>query len=1055
MKQRTGLMIMTIVIASVTWAAMAFAATTHLPSIGNVKSPRRIAIDTQGSLYVTGSDGLLLCTADGVCKNAIVKDGLSAVAVDQSGMIYVGSEEKKAVLVYNRDFTFSHNLGSGTVEFDRPNDIAIDGAGRIYVVDSLKNTVSVFEPTGEPAFTFGGYGNGNGTFTFPTAIAINDTAAEIYVTDLQRQADNASGARISVFDKNGTFKRAIGKSGQAMGQITRPIGVAVDLKTGKLYVADAFQNAVLIVDQTTGLFTTALYDATAGRTLATPQGVAIGKNGIVYIASSNGGSIELYGLDGYVTMDATPGSLAFTATQFGAAPASQTLTIANTGSGTVNWTAGTDQSWLTLSSPAGSAGPAGSGALEAGVDIVGLAPGAYTATITLTSDSGLIDAIPVSLTISPAPSISLSGELLAFTAAKNSTVPSQAVTISIANASALSWTAVSDANWLGIAPSAGNTTTAAAVSVSTAGLATGSYTGHITVSAPGAIGSGSQITVNLTIQPGTRIAVSTNVAGAAFTLSGPANYSGSGQNWSVEDVLSGSYSITYDAVKGYEKPSSQTLTLGATGEIVFTGTYASDAVLPVLTLSTLVDGSYTNNATLNLAGTATDNLTLSGVTVNGVDVTVNADGSFSQAVQLALGANLVTTVATDSAGNTATDSRTIVLDQSAPVITVSGPSDNSVVNASNQTIAGSVDKASTVSVEVLGGNAAPATMTGNAFSLPVALAYGQNTVQVTATDLAGNFGTVKRTVILDNINPTLAVTYPAQDLTVNQPTITLQGTVADLTGTTVTVTLDGTNYMPSVANGVFQQQLTFAAEKTYAVMVTASDAAGNTTTVQRNAIYAITPTGVSPASLSFGSQLVNTASEAQTVVVRNSGAAMAISKISIGGDDSKHFVQTNDCPASLPSGASCTVTVTFKPTTVKATMSADLSVKGEAKDTSWSVPLSGSVASAVSSVSLSPATLSFGNQAIKTSSAAQTVTVTSTGTASMQIKDIRISGDKKEQFAQTNDCPAELAANASCTISVIFKPTQTRSAMSANLMVNGVDTSTSRSITLTGNGTRK
>jgi len=1061
MKQRLGLM-MIIIMATATWATMAFAASTHLPSISNVKNPGRIALDVQGNLYVTGNDGVLFCNTKGECSTAIRREGLSSIALDATGRIYVGLEEKNAVLVYNKDFTFSHNLGSGAVPFKRPSDIAIDGTGRIYVVDSLNNKVLVFEPTGELAFSFGGYGAGNGAFTFPTALAVNDASSEVYVTDLQAQSDGGSGARIQVFDKSGGFIRSFGKYGQVTGSMTRPAGIAVDSKTGTLYVVDAFQNAVLIVSSADGSISGALYDLTAGRAMVTPQGVAFGANGIVYVACANSNSIEKYGVDGYVTMDATPASLAFSGTQFGAVSAIQSISIANTGSGSVNWTASKDQSWLmiggqaaTVSSIAGSTGPAGSSALEAGVDITSLAPGTYTGNIVVSSDLGLVNTIPVSLTVSPAPTVSLVGDVLNFTAIKNGVVSAQTAKIVIANASALSWTTGSDAAWLSMAPSAGTTTTTAAVSISTAGLVSGSYTGHLTVNAPGALGTGSQITVNLTIQPSTKIAVTTNVAAASFTLSGPATYSGSGQNWSVEDAVPGSYSIAYAAVPGYEKPSSQALTLGTSGEIAFNGTYVSDTQRPVLMLSTLADGSYTNNGTLNLTGTATDNLTVAGVTVNGAETVVNADGSFSQALQLAAGANLITTTATDSAGNTATDSRTIVLDQTAPTVTVSGPSDNSVTNAPNQTVAGQVDKTSQVTVQMNGGDLLPAVMTGNAFSLPVALAYGQNTIQVTATDLAGNFGTVKRTVVLDNINPTLAVTYPDQDMTTYQPGLTLQGTVADLTGTMVTVTHDGIDYMPSVVNGLFEQQLAFTTEKTYAVMVTASDAAGNTTTVQRNVIY-IVPSVISPASLSFGSQLVNTASAAQTVVVRNTGtASMAISRISISGDDSKHFSQTNDCPAALSPNASCTVTVTFKPTSVKTAMSATLTVKGSSKDASWSVPLSGSVTSAVASISLSPASLSFGSQLIKMSSAAQVVTVTSTGNSLMQIKDIRISGEKKDQFEQTNDCPAALAAGASCKVSVIFKPTMKKSAMSANLKVNGIDSAASKSITLTGTGTRK
>ena len=71
------------------------------------------------------------------------------------------------------------------------------------------------------------------------------------------------------------------------------------------------------------------------------------------------------------------------------------------------------------------------------------------------------------------------------------------------------------------------------------------------------------------------IAVSTNLAGATFTLSGPDSYSGSGTSLSQAGAPAGSYTITYGTVPGYSTPASQTQILEAGGSIGFTGTYTS------------------------------------------------------------------------------------------------------------------------------------------------------------------------------------------------------------------------------------------------------------------------------------------------------------------------------------------------------------------------------------------------------------------------------------------------------------------------------------------------
>ena len=269
-----------------------------------------------------------------------------------------------------------------------------------------------------------------------------------------------------------------------------------------------------------------------------------------------------------------------------------------------------------------------------------------------------------------------------------------------------------------------------------------------------------------------------------------------------------------------------------------------DTAPPALVISTLPDGSYTNSATLNIAGTVLDPTSTPSLTVNSNSVPLNADGSFSQVVTLATGTNAITTEARDLAGNSAVDVRAIVFDPNAPQLMVTAPPDNSVTNVAEVTVIGTVDERSRVDISVKDIVVAGADAPGGLFSWPVTLEYGVNTIVVTATDLAANSSMDKRTVMLDNINPSLAVTNPAQDITTDQPGILLQGTVSDLTALTVTIAMDSATYTPAVTSGAFEQQLTFTSAKTYAASVTAVDAAGNTTTVQRNINYAPATTGL-------------------------------------------------------------------------------------------------------------------------------------------------------------------------------------------------------------------
>ena len=99
-------------------------------------------------------------------------------------------------------------------------------------------------------------------------------------------------------------------------------------------------------------------------------------------------------------------------------------------------------------------------------------------------------------------------------------------------------------------------------------------------------------------------------------------------------------------------------------------------------------------------------------------------------------------------------------------------------------------------------------------------------------------------------------------------------------------------------------------------------------------------------------------------------------------------------------------------------------------------------------VNFSSSNLTFGNQQINSTSAAQTVTLTNTGTATLNIISIVASGD----YAQTNTCGASVAAAGSCTISVTFIPTATGTRTGA-ITVTDSASGSPQIVNLTGNGT--
>jgi hypothetical protein len=209
------------------------------------------------------------------------------------------------------------------------------------------------------------------------------------------------------------------------------------------------------------------------------------------------------------TLGVSPASLSFTAEQ-GSNPAEQTLTISNTGTGTLAWTATEPIPWLVGSPGSGSLGAGQSAPMAVSVNTAGLAPGSYSGTITVTSPGATNSprAIAVSLTVTPpapVPALGVSPTSLSFTAEQGSNPASQALTISNTGTGTLTWTANEPIPWLVGSPGSGSLgagqSASMAVSVNTAGLAPGNYTGTITVTAPGATGSPRTTAVSLTVTP--------------------------------------------------------------------------------------------------------------------------------------------------------------------------------------------------------------------------------------------------------------------------------------------------------------------------------------------------------------------------------------------------------------------------------------------------------------------------------------------------------------------------------------------------------------------------
>jgi len=175
---------------------------------------------------------------------------------------------------------------------------------------------------------------------------------------------------------------------------------------------------------------------------------------------------------------------------------------------------------------------------------------------------------------------------------------------------------------------------------------------------------------------------------------------------------------------------------------------------------------------------------------------------------------------------------------------------------------------------------------------------------------------------------------------------------------------------------------------------------------------------LSPTSLVFPLQIVGVPSAPQAITLTNTGgASLAISIITTSGLNSGDYSQTNNCAASVSPGASCFIYVTFTPTGT-GTRIGTVFIGDNATGGSQSVTVTGTSYAPAPVVSVSPTSLSFPGQIVRTQSAAQTILLGNIGNAPLALGSITATGD----FAQRNSCGASLNAGANCSINVTFIP---------------------------------
>jgi hypothetical protein len=278
-------------------------------------------------------------------------------------------------------------------------------------------------------------------------------------------------------------------------------------------------------------------------------------------------------------------------------------------------------------------------------------------------------------------------------------------------------------------------------------------------------------------------------------------------------------------------------------------------------------------------------------------------------------------------------------------------------------------------------------------------------------------------------------------------------TISDATaGATVYYTTDGTT--PTAASTKYTAPITVGATETLKAVAMAS---GFSLSAVGSASFTVNlPAAAFPSNtntLQFPLTVVGASSAVQAVTFKNTGkAVLTITSFALGGTNASSFViSAQTCGSSLAAGASCTVSVAFKPT-VAGTLAGLLVAHDNAAGGTQTETLSGIGGSAAPALTVLPGTLTFAATKVGTSATAQVVTLHNTGLVPVTMSAFPFSGTGLKSFSLTaKTCGASLAAGASCTLSVGFKPTA-KGALSALLSIADNVAGSPQKVTLSGTG---
>ncbi len=258
-----------------------------------LRTPRHLTTDSRRRLIISDPGGPAVHVLDPGGKNSfriVAGQGHrlgmpSGTAVDREDNIYVADSDRGVILVYNSEGGFLRSLGvlnGGEGLFHRPTSIAIDRkADRLYVLDSPR--LFMLDLNGKVLQRLGTLRSNTGPFENPMDIAL--TEHELLVID-------GAGTRVHMIDLQCNPVRKMNLPHVPM---SGDISVGVDSQ-GNIYASFAGASTIRIYNHDGVLLGSAGYLGTRSGEFDFPTGLWVDANDRVYVADTSNARVQVFQL---------------------------------------------------------------------------------------------------------------------------------------------------------------------------------------------------------------------------------------------------------------------------------------------------------------------------------------------------------------------------------------------------------------------------------------------------------------------------------------------------------------------------------------------------------------------------------------------------------------------------------------------------------------------------------------------------------------------------------------------------------------------------------------